>query len=424
LGREAASIRLTTAAQLVNNLEVAKCRRTLTFCRARRRRIRFRAIVQRRPVITREQIVTIFLLLALAGFLVLVARLLLPYAGPVAWAAVLGVVFYPAYGALCALIPRSPNLTAGIMTVLVFSVVVVPSLLLTSILAREAIEGYQHLRDYLSADRLDALDALTHHWVIAPVWNWIRERLATGDVNPTSLLLSVGQWGSEQLVSRATAIARNVVSFLIGLSIMLFTLFFAFRDGRVLIRSAEELLPMAADDRRRLISRLQQTILAVVQGLTVTAALQGVLVAFGLWAVGMNFAVLLGTAAFFLAFLPIGGAAIIWIPTTIGLLVTGEWARGMAFGVYSMLVVSSVDNLIRPIVIGSQAQLSTPILFFGILGGLQAYGFIGLFLGPAILATFSVLVGMYRERFLVEQPLVVAPAAASAPADVPAPGDR
>jgi predicted PurR-regulated permease PerM len=216
------------------------------------------------------------------------------------------------------------------------------------------------------------------------------------------MLLSVVRWASEQFVSRATAVARNIVSFLVGLGIMLFTLFFAFRDGRDLIRTAEELLPMAADDRRRLILRLQQTILAVVQGLTVTAALQGVLVAIGLWAIGMNFAVLLGTVAFFLAFLPIGGAALIWVPTAVGLLVAGEWARGLAFGVYSMLVVSSIDNLVRPIVIGSQAQLSTPILFFGILGGLQAYGFIGLFLGPAILATFSVLVGIYRERFLTE----------------------
>src|SRR6185436_16463784 len=98
----------------------------------------------------------------------------------------------------------------------------------------------------------------------------VRERQESGDVNPTSMVLSAVQWGSEQFVSRATAIARNIVSFLIALSIMLFTLFFAFRDGTNLIHSAEELLPMAASDRQRIILRLQQTILAVVQGLTVT----------------------------------------------------------------------------------------------------------------------------------------------------------
>jgi predicted PurR-regulated permease PerM len=253
--------------------------------------------------------------------------------------------------------------------------------------------------------------------MIAPVWNWVRERQETGEVNPTSMVLSAVRWGSEQFVSRATAIARNIVSFLVALGIMLFTLFFAFRDGAKLIASSEELLPMAASDRQRLILRLQQTILAVVQGLTFTAALQGLLVGLGLWVIGVPFAVLLGTAAFFLAFLPIGGASLVWIPTTIGLFISGDWVRGTIFGVYSMLVVSSVDNLVRPIVIGSQAQLSTPVLFFGILGGLQAYGFVGLFFGPAILATFSVLTGMYRERFLGERAVVLAPAASVAPAD-------
>jgi predicted PurR-regulated permease PerM len=366
----------------------------------------------------REQIVSVFLLLAVAGFFVLVAQLLLPYAGPVAWAAILAVVFHPAYRALRVLLPRWPNVAAGFMTLLVFSVVIVPSLLLTSILAREAVDGYHHLRGFLTSEQFPELDAVTSHWIIAPVWDWVRERQESGSVDPTSMLLSGVRWASEYLAGRATAIARNVVSFLVGLGIMLFTLFFAFRDGAQIIRSAEEALPMAAEDRRLIIVRLQQTILAVVQGLTVTAALQGVLVGVGLWVVGVPFAVLLGTAAFFLAFLPVGGAALVWVPTTAGLFVTGDWVRGAIFGVYSMLVVSSIDNLIRPIVIGSQAQLSTPILFFGILGGLQAYGFIGLFLGPAILATFSVLVRLYRERFLAERrmagPLATAPMLADA----------
>ena len=361
----------------------------------------------------REQIVTVFLLLALGAFLLLVAQLLLPYATPVGWAVVLALVFYPAYRALCHLMPRYPNLAAALMTLLVFSVVVVPSLLLTSILAREAVEGYQHLREFLSSRPLTGADAWTQHWMIAPVWNWLRERQASGDVNPTSLLLSAVRWSSEYLAGRASAIARNVVSFLIGLGIMLFTLFFAFRDGAELIRSAEEVIPMAPSDRRRIITRLQQTTLAVVQGLTVTAALQGVLVGLGLWVVGVEFAMLLGTAAFFLAFLPIGGATLVWIPTAIVLFFSGAWLRASIFAVYSMLVVSSVDNFVRPVVIGSQAQLSTPILFFGILGGLQAYGFIGLFFGPAILATFSVLMGIYRERFLSGQAL------GSAVADAP-----
>ena len=358
----------------------------------------------------REQIVTIFLLLATVAFFFLAAGLLLPYAAPVGWAVVLAMVFHPAYRALRGLMPRYPNLAAGIMTMLVFSVVVVPSLLLTSILAREAVEGYVHLKAFLGAAPFQELqDRVTQHWLVAPVWNWFRDQQQSGDVKPLSLLQSGAGSVAQYLASQASAVAVNVFSFLVGIGIMLFTLFFAFRDGAALIGSAEEVLPMAADDRRLIITRLQQTTLAVVQGLTLTAALQGVLVSVGLWAVGIEFAMLLGTATFFLAFLPVGGASLVWIPTAAGLLISGAWVRGILFGVYSMLVVSSVDNFVRPVVIGSQAQISTPILFFGILGGLQAYGFIGLFFGPAILATFSVLIGIYRERFLAEKSVVVTP---------------
>ncbi len=355
--------------------------------------------MESRSAITRDQVVTVFLFIALAAFLYLVADLLLPYANPVAWAAVLAVVFYPAYRLLNRLIPRWNNLSAGVMTLLVFSVVVVPSLLLTGVLAREAVDGYQHLAHFVTSDRFSHIDQLKDHWLIAPVWQWFEQRRASGDVNPTSMLLSGTRWLTERLAGQATAVAKNVVSFFVGLGIMLFTLFFAFRDGTELVRSLQEALPMAPDDRQRLIERLQQTIVAVVQGLTLTAALQALLLGVGLWFVGVPFAMLLSTAAFFLAFLPVGGAALVWIPTVIGLLMLGQVGSALILGVYCAAVVGSVDNLVRPIVIGSQASLSTPILFFGILGGLQAYGFIGLFVGPAILATFSVFVRIYRERY-------------------------
>jgi len=351
----------------------------------------------------REQIVAVFLFLALGGILYLVAELLLPYTAPVAWAAILAVVFFPLYRLLLGVLPSwsaRESLAAGIMTVLVFCAVVVPSLLLSGVIAREAVEGYQHLAAFVSSGRLAELNRVVEWWPIAPVWDWVQKHMETGDVNPTKFLLSGVRWGSEVVARSSGAIARNVLSFFVGLAIMLFTLFFAFRDGRQILANAEQSLPMAPDDRQRLFDRLRQTILAVVQGITVTAAVQGALVAIGLTLVGMPFAVLLGTATFFLAFLPIGGAALVWIPTVVGMVIAGEWVRGAIFGIYSMLTVSSVDNIIKPMVIGSQAQLSTPILFFGILGGLQTYGVLGLFLGPVILSTFAVLLHIYREQYL------------------------
>jgi predicted PurR-regulated permease PerM len=109
---------------------------------------------------------------------------------------------------------------------------------------------------------------------------------------------------------------------------------------------------------------------------------------------------LLGTAGGFLAFLPVGGAALVWAPTVAGLWVAGELTRGLILLVWGALIVSGIDNVVKPVLIGSRAHLSTPMLFFGIIGGLQAYGLIGLFLGPSVLAAFSCLMGIYREQYL------------------------
>ena len=355
---------------------------------------------------TKDLIISVFLFIAIGIFLYLVAGLLLPYATPLTWATILTVVFYPAYRVLLQFFPTWPSLAAGLMTLLVFSVVIVPTLLLSGIIAREAVEGYQQLQTFLTATEFSQLDRLTEHWTIKPIWEWVRAKQEAGDVNPTSLVLSGVGWLSEFAAQRAASIARNVVSFFISLVIMLFTLFFAFRDGVDIIGAIKESLPMAPADRERLFDRLQQTVIAVVQGMTVTAAAQGMLFGIGLRFASVPYAAVLSCAAFFLAFVPIGGAALVWVPTVLGVIAAGEWLRGLVLGIYCVFAVSTVDNFLRPAVIGSQAQLSTPILFFGILGGLQAYGVIGLFVGPAILSVFSVLMSIYTDRYNTGRPRV------------------
>ncbi len=351
--------------------------------------------------VDRDKFVAAFFFLALGGTLYLVGGLLMPYATAVVWAAILAVVFQPGNAILRRLAPAWPSLAAGSMTLFVFVVVVVPSLILSGILAREAVAGYQRLAEFVSSGRLAELNRIVDYWPISALWGWLQPQLESGEVHPTAALLSVVHWVSQWAARASGTIARNVVSFFVSLAIMLFALFFMFRDGQSMLASVESAIPLPADDRTRLIERLRQTILAVVQGLTVAAAVQGVLLAFGIWMVGMHFAVLLGTVTFVVAFLPIGGAALVWVPTAVVMGLAGEPTRAVIFAVYCLVAVSSIDNILKPILIGGQAQLSTPILFFGILGGLQAYGLLGLFLGPVILSTFTVLLGIYRERYFV-----------------------
>lgn len=364
-----------------------------------------------------NSLTTPFLVISLIGVVLLLGRLLFPYATPIGWACVLAAVFHPAYRALLRLSPSRPGLWAALMTLVVFALAVVPALLLTGVVAREAISAYQQAAEFVASHRVEYLDRLSHHWLVAPVWNWAQERLAGRDVDPASFALSGLRWLSEFAAANAAQVARNVLGFLVGVGVLAFTLFFAFRDGAYLVAYLEESLPMAIDDRRRLFDRLQTTLLAVVQGLAATALVQAVLVGAALWVAGIPFALLLSVATFLLAFLPAGGAAFVWIPVVVGLFVSGDFLRAVALLVWGGAVVSSVDNVLRPWLIGEQAKLPTPLLFFGILGGLEAFGFLGLFAGPAGVAAFLSIVSIYRERLLALPRGEASPAAGGGDSD-------
>lgn len=354
----------------------------------------------------RDNVSTAFLLLALLALVALLVRLIAPYATPLAWACVLAAVFHPAYRLLLRTMPRWPGACAGLMTLAVFALAVVPSLVLSGVVAQQAISAYQSAADFVTANRVQVLDDVTHYWIVQPVWTWVQERMAGADVEPTALALSGLRWTSQVIASHAGDVARNVFGFFVGIGILLFALFFAFRDGAASIAYLEESLPMAVRDRRRVFERLQTTLLAVVQGLAATALVQAVLVGLGLWAAGVPFALLLGVISFGLAFIPIGGTALVWLPAAIGLYLVGEWVRATCLLAWGSLIVASVDNLLRPFLIGGQARLPTPLLFIGILGGLDTFGLVGLFAGPAVLAAFLSLLTIYRERLLSlrEQP--------------------
>jgi predicted PurR-regulated permease PerM len=348
----------------------------------------------------RDNFSTPFLILTLVGLVLLVGTLLYPYATPIAWACVLAAVVHPVYRMALRALPGRAGLVAGGMTLAVLGLAVVPSLVLTGVVAKEAINAYHGAAAFIVENRVQMVDDLSHHWLVAPVWGWVSDRLAGGQVDPTSLGLSGLRWLSELTAANAAQVARNVFGFLIGIGILTFTLFFALRDGEALVTYLEESLPMDPRDRRRLFDRLQNTLLAVVQGLAATALLQAVLVGLALWVLGVPFVLLLSVVSFGLAFLPVAGTSLVWVPVALGLFAAGDYVRGTALLVWGSAVVSSVDNLIRPLIIGGQAQLPTSMLFFGILGGLHTFGFVGLFAGPATIAVFLSIVSIYRERFL------------------------
>ena len=164
------------------------------------------------------------------------------------------------------------------------------------------------------------------------------------------------------------------------------------------------MVPLEEIHKERIFTRLDQTIRAVVKGIVITAIAQGLLAGLAYAVLDVPVPVFLMAVTIVLAPLPFGGTALVWGPVTLYLFWTGSVWKGIAMFAWGAGVVTTVDSVLRPMLIGQGAKLPVLFLFFSILGGLGAYGLIGLFLGPILLAILLTAVQIYSEDYLSKPP--------------------
>ena len=160
------------------------------------------------------------------------------------------------------------------------------------------------------------------------------------------------------------------------------------------------LIPMKDDQKDEIFKKFYDTLNAVIVGVMVTAAIQGILQGLIFWALGISYSVLGGVLTFIFALIPIGGAVIVWLPVGLYLVFTGSLYTGIAVLVLGGAVVSSVDNFLKPMIIGGKVKLSTLFLVLTIFGSLSVFGFSGIILGPVLLAIFMSFIEIYRTEYL------------------------
>lgn len=320
-----------------------------------------------------------------------------PYASPILWAAVLAVIFYPAYHRLLRLFRGRSGLAASLFTTAVILAVIIPAFFLAWVLAREAASLYQVAERFYQQQGLDGI--ATHPAVTAGRALWGRASLPFKrlgfDLN--GVLLAAINAVSSFIVGNLKGIAKNLLSFTINFLLTVFTLFFLLRDGDAIIRGLKALLPLERKHTDLIFARLYTGVSAVVHGTLLTALAQGALGGVGYWIFGVPFPVFLGMATALVSLLPVGGSALVWIPAAIYLFLKGVWIRGVLLLAWSGLVVSMADNILRPSLMSSGTNLPTLALFFGMLGGLEVFGMLGLILGPVLLVMLAAFLDIYRE---------------------------
>jgi predicted PurR-regulated permease PerM len=354
---------------------------------------------------SRERIFAAFFFAALLYLLFQFYVIFSVFLGPLTWAALLAIVFYPVNVWLVRLSRGRETLVAFTLTTAVIVVVIVPMILLSLLLASESVALYQRLQYWIESGEMPTLVQKVIGWFresqLARIWGSFAPEAAPFNVNVSSLALKVSDIVSSFLVAQAAGAARNAVRFLVNFFLTTFALFFFFRDGERLIASLRRVIPMEESHKGAVFGRLYDTVSAVVQGTLVTAAAQGTLAGIGYWVLGVPFAVVLGCATAFISLLP-AGAAIVWVGVVIYLAADGAWTSAVMLLVWGTVVVSGVDNVLRPLIVGGRTQIPTVFLFFGILGGLQAYGFLGIFLAPAVMAILLAFIRIYLEVYARE----------------------
>jgi len=228
----------------------------------------------------------------------------------------------------------------------------------------------------------------------------------------TARLLDEARKYFEPLRKVLVASGATVLGGIVQLALSIFIAFFFFRDGDALVERVQAGVSRIAGDRGRSLAFVAATtVRGVVLGILGTALAQGCLMAIGLWFAGIKAAPLLGLVTFFLSPVPIG-PPLVWIPAGIWLIVHGDTGWGIFVIAWGALVVSSVDNFIKPLIISRGSDLPFILVLLGVLGGAFAFGFIGVFLGPVLLAVGYALL----KEWAVGTPVAVA-AAAPAPRD-------
>jgi predicted PurR-regulated permease PerM len=347
----------------------------------------------------RERIVQLFFF----GFLAVMAyelyELMLPFLTPLAWGILLAFMAHPALIEVEKYVKRR-SLSTAIISVVVSLVVILPAVWASGRLVVEA----QTLYTQASASVNNGGMTKLQDWAVnTDLGAWVAKRMGERGYKLSEQLpkitLQAAQITSDYVAKNATQVAKNIFGFIVDFGIALLAFFYMLRDGDFYYRSLQDLTPLHEDDKAAIFDTLRTTLSSVMRGLMLTAVLQGVTIGLGMLIFGVPYWLFLAIASAAAGLMPIGGTALVWIPATIYLGFASSWSAAVGLVIWSSIALAVIDNFIKPLAMKHGTGLPTIALFLGILGGLEAYGPLGLFLGPAIMSVFAALLRVYRKEY-------------------------
>ena len=337
------------------------------------------------------------------AFIVLVAAatlgfafVLQPFFGPILWSIVIAIVFASAHARLLKALKGRRNLAAILAVLLITIIAIVPLLIVVFSLTEQASGLYSSIQ----SGQLDVMAVLQRILGALPTgMRQILDYFGVSDATSAKQLISTAlSEGRQRLAAGAFGVGLGAFDVMLGLGIMLYLLFFLFRDGEELAKLLRSVAPLRPRQKAVLFRRFALVIRGTVNGGFSVAALQGALGGVAFWFLGIPAALLWGVVMALLSLLPAIGAALVWGPVAIYLLVTGSIWEGMFLIAYGVVIIGLTDNLLRPYLVSRSTKLPDYIVLISTLGGIELFGLNGFVVGPLIAAMFMVSWDIYRKK--------------------------
>lgn len=349
----------------------------------------------------KEYILISLFFLITAIFFYLFYRITVPFFAPLSWAAVFVILFYPMYEKLQKHI-KSQGVVSLLLCLFIVVLIIGPMVYLFAALVQEAADAVAKVNEAYQSGELDKYLSFDLPWIEAA-----KERLApyydVSSIDAQQIIKDSADKLSGVIFSQTSWLIANGTRAIFYFALMTFSMYYLFKDGYKLVRKLKRLMPLTQKQTDRTFAHLRDVIQATMYGGMVVALLQGLMGGILFAVMGIPSAIFWGAVMALMSIIPLVGAFIIFIPAGVILMIGGAWVKGLIVIGIGTLVISQVDNVIRPWLISGRTQMHPLLLFLSILGGISLFGLLGVVVGPLIAAVFVTLIEIFDVRLHPEE---------------------
>ncbi|HEV3410211.1 MAG TPA: AI-2E family transporter [Chthoniobacterales bacterium] len=340
---------------------------------------------------------TAFVLLLVLGVTLLFLAVAWPFLKPLVLGAMLAGLCSPLYNSMTRVVGGRRSLAAALTLVLLFVLVAGPVSAFIGIVVGQALSVSEQAIPWVQQHIGTAGTFNAHDWLVQRF-----PTLAAYVPDQAKIMETVGNLAKSTggfLVSGVSSFTAGTAVFLLNLFVMLYAMFFFFRDGPQIVEKILYYTPLSHADELRVVQRLSSVTRATIKGTLVIGIIQGALAGLGFWAAGIDGAAFWGTVMAILSIVPGIGAALVWIPGVIYLFIIGKTLAALLLAAWCAAVVGTVDNILRPTLVGKDARMPDLLILVGTLGGLVLFGPIGFIVGPVVCGLFLTVWEIYGATF-------------------------